>query len=180
MHKNSTAALPPRRLLATAIGIAVASSTSLALAEQKKAVELDSLKVQAEQDSGSRTEQSASAKYTAPLLDTPQTITIIDNGLRPSLDKSAGGEIADNLDAMYDYMTRRLLEANLKNEVGMVDEVHRLLADLRGAWVAIDGKEGQPAPMAASPLSAFPMRAWSSDAGIPSLIRPMLSPGTIR
>lgn len=77
MNNNSTAALPQRRLLATAIGIAVASSTSVALAEQKTTVELDSLKVQAEQDSGSRTEQSASAKYTAPLLDTPQTITVV-------------------------------------------------------------------------------------------------------
>jgi len=80
-----------------------------------------------------------------------KAITIIDNGLRASLDKSAGGEIADNLDALYDYMTRRLLEANLKNEVGMVEEVHRLLADLRGAWVAIDGKEDQPVPAPASP-----------------------------
>jgi len=73
-----------------------------------------------------------------------KAITIIDNGLRASLDKSAGGEIADNLDALYDYMSRRLLEANIKNDVGIVGEIHGLLADLRGAWVSI-GDQGEQA-----------------------------------
>jgi len=77
-----------------------------------------------------------------------KAITIIDNGLRASLDKNAGGEIADNLDALYDYMTRRLLEANIKNDTRIVEEVHGLLADLRGAWVAIGDKADQPAAMA--------------------------------
>jgi flagellar protein FliS len=79
-----------------------------------------------------------------------KAITIIDNGLRASLDKAAGGDIADNLDALYDYMTRRLLEANLNNDIGMIEEVHRLLADLRGAWVSIGDKAEQPASMAAA------------------------------
>jgi len=83
-----------------------------------------------------------------------KAITIIDNGLRASLDKSAGGEIADNLDALYDYMGRRLLEANIKNDVGIVEEIHRLLADLRGAWVAIGGQGEQPA--AIPPATAMP------------------------
>ena len=74
-----------------------------------------------------------------------KAITIIDNGLRASLDKEAGGEIAANLDALYDYMSRRLLHANLKNDVPAIDEVHRLLADLREAWVAIGDKVEQPA-----------------------------------
>jgi flagellar protein FliS len=82
-----------------------------------------------------------------------KAITIIDNGLRASLDKSAGGEIAENLDALYDYMSRRLLQANLKNDVAIVDEVHGLLADLRGAWVAIGDKAAQPpVDMPATPM----------------------------
>jgi len=73
-----------------------------------------------------------------------KAISIIDNGLRASLDKNAGGDIAANLDALYDYMSRRLLHANLKNDVQILDEVHGLLADLRGAWVEIGDKVGQP------------------------------------
>jgi flagellar protein FliS len=49
-------------------------------------------------------------------------------------------------------MSRRLLHANLKNDVPAIDEVHRLLADLREAWVAIGDKVGQPA--AAAPAMA--------------------------
>jgi flagellar protein FliS len=83
-----------------------------------------------------------------------KAITIIDNGLRASLDKTAGGEIAANLDALYDYMSRRLLHANLKNDVPAIEEVHRLLSDLREAWVAIGDKVAQPAAATASPAMA--------------------------
>jgi flagellar protein FliS len=78
-----------------------------------------------------------------------KAITIIDNGLRVSLDREAGGTIAENLDALYDYMSRRLFQANLQNDVAIVDEVHGLLADLREAWAAI-GDKVQHAPGAAT------------------------------
>ena len=78
-----------------------------------------------------------------------KAITIIDNGLRVSLDKEAGGIIAENLDALYDYMGRRLFQANLQNDVAIVDEVHGLLADLREAWAAI-GDKVQHAPATAT------------------------------
>jgi len=81
-----------------------------------------------------------------------KAISIIDNGLRASLDKNAGGEIAANLDALYDYMSRRLLHANLKNDVTIIDEVHGLLADLRGAWVEI-GEKVQPPQQVAAPTA---------------------------
>jgi flagellar secretion chaperone FliS len=68
-----------------------------------------------------------------------KAIRIIDEGLRASLDKQTGGEIAQNLDALYDYMSRRLLEANIKNQPDILDEVRGLLADLRDTWNQIGG-----------------------------------------
>jgi flagellar protein FliS len=62
---------------------------------------------------------------------------IID-GLRGSLDMKAGGDIAANLDALYDYMLRRLLEANLRNDVAGLDEVTKLLNELRAGWDSIN------------------------------------------
>ena len=68
-----------------------------------------------------------------------KAIMIIDSGLRAALDKKAGGEIAEGLDALYEYMGSRLLQANLKNQVDILEEVQRLLNELRGAWNAIGG-----------------------------------------
>ena len=67
-----------------------------------------------------------------------KAIRIIDDGLKASLDKQVGGEIATNLDALYDYMSRRLLEANIKNDPAILEEVRGLLADLRDTWNQID------------------------------------------
>ena len=64
-------------------------------------------------------------------------ILIIDSGLRAALDKKAGGEIAEGLDSLYEYMGARLLQANLKNQVELLEEVQRLLGELRAAWSAI-------------------------------------------
>ena len=66
-----------------------------------------------------------------------KAIQIIDNGLRASLDKEVGGEIAENLDALYEYMGARLLAANLNNDITVLEEVQRLLTDLRETWNAI-------------------------------------------
>ena len=63
-------------------------------------------------------------------------ISIID-GLRVSLDKKAGGDIAANLDDLYDYMERRLFQANLENDALILDEVSGLLRDIKSAWDAI-------------------------------------------
>ncbi|UTH32503.1 TonB-dependent receptor [Ectopseudomonas hydrolytica] len=73
--KNCQRSLPSKRLLATAVGLAVASLTLPALADD--AVQLDNLTVKAKRDSGYKTESSASAKYVKPLLDTPQTINVV-------------------------------------------------------------------------------------------------------
>lgn len=63
-------------------------------------------------------------------------IKIID-GLRASLDYEKGGEIASNLGAMYDYMERRLLEANTNSDATIVAEVVSLVKQVKDGWDAI-------------------------------------------
>ncbi|MBI1422992.1 MAG: flagellar export chaperone FliS [Gammaproteobacteria bacterium] len=60
-------------------------------------------------------------------------ISIVD-GLRASLDKNAGGEIAQNLDDLYDYMIRRLMRANMEDNPDLLDEVLSLLRSIKSAW----------------------------------------------
>ncbi len=71
-------------------------------------------------------------------------IGIIDS-LRASLDRERGGEIADNLGALYDYMEQGLVEANLASDVARLDEVAALLGEIRSAWNAIPEDMRQPA-----------------------------------
>lgn len=72
-----------------------------------------------------------------------KAITIINDGLRASLDLKAGGPLAQNLYALYEYMGNRLLFANLNNETAVLDEVRHLLAELKEAWEAIGKPRGQ-------------------------------------
>ena len=66
-----------------------------------------------------------------------KAILIIDSGLRAALDKKAGGEIAEGLDSLYEYMSGRLVTANITNDPAILEEVQRLLIELRDAWNAI-------------------------------------------
>lgn len=63
-------------------------------------------------------------------------ISIID-GLRMSLDKSVESDITSNLDNLYDYMGRRLLDANKEQKVEYLDEVSELLKTIQSAWEQI-------------------------------------------
>ena len=66
-----------------------------------------------------------------------KAISIIDEGLKISLDDKLGGELAQNLKALYEYMCHRLLTASIKNEVAPLDEVIGLLNELSEAWSSI-------------------------------------------
>jgi flagellar protein FliS len=79
-----------------------------------------------------------------------RAIRIIGEGLRGSLDMERGGAIAVQLGALYDYMTRRLVEANLKNNPATLAEVTSLLCEIRSAWAQI-GVRGPAAPAASPP-----------------------------
>ncbi|MDD3764947.1 MAG: flagellar export chaperone FliS [Nevskiales bacterium] len=57
--------------------------------------------------------------------------------LRLSLDMAAGGEIARNLESLYDYIGRRLLEANVNNDPAVIDEIAVLTRQLKAGWDAI-------------------------------------------
>lgn len=66
-----------------------------------------------------------------------RVLSIIDT-LNASLDHSAGdGSIAANLASLYDYMERRLIEANLQNDADIMREVHGLICEVRDGWNAI-------------------------------------------
>ena len=67
------------------------------------------------------------------------SISIIE-GLRTSLDQESGGEIAANLDSLYNYMEENLVLANADNSVEKLDEVTKLLKTIKRAWDEIDGQ----------------------------------------
>lgn len=70
-------------------------------------------------------------------------------GLQDSLNLKDGGNIATNLDELYAYMQRRLLDANLKNDPAILQEVHNLLSEIRSGWQGISEQlEGRPSPAA--------------------------------
>ena len=80
-----------------------------------------------------------------------RAIDIISNGLKASLDFSAGDELAGRLAALYDYMGVRLVHANLKNDLGALQEVSRLLGEIKSAWGEI---ADDPAVLSASKAAA--------------------------
>ncbi|MEH6826227.1 MAG: flagellar export chaperone FliS [Motiliproteus sp.] len=60
--------------------------------------------------------------------------------LKGSLDLEKGGEVAANLDPLYDYMIQRLAIANSDLDVSVLDEVSTLLNEVKAGWVAMPEK----------------------------------------
>jgi flagellar protein FliS len=90
-----------------------------------------------------------------------KAISIIGEGLNASLDKSVGGELVQNLSALYEYMNLRLLAANLKNDIEALDEVARLLGDLKQAWESIR----QPGVGVSADMLKMPQNTAPADHG---------------
>ena len=65
-----------------------------------------------------------------------RAIDIVDN-LRSSLDMSVGGEVAQNLKDLYDYMEGRLLTANMEDNAQALEEVASLLGEIAQGWNAM-------------------------------------------
>lgn len=80
-----------------------------------------------------------------------QAISIV-GGLRSSLDISAGGKMAENLDNIYEYIERRLVQANLSNDVAILDETISLLKEIKFAWeaIALESRQKHDARVAVS------------------------------
>jgi len=71
-----------------------------------------------------------------------RAVAIIDE-LRNGLNFQAGGAIATNLDSLYEYMCQRIMQANASNKPEWLDEVSRLLTEIRGAWLQIAQTQGR-------------------------------------
>jgi flagellar protein FliS len=75
-----------------------------------------------------------------------RAVQLIDE-LRNSLDFTAGGELARNLDALYEYMCRRLMQASAQSKAEILDEVSTLLNEVRSAWLQMPaGARGAATP----------------------------------
>lgn len=62
------------------------------------------------------------------------------NELQSCLDFTKGGEIAKNLDAIYSYLTRRLIQGDIEKDYSAFDESAHLLSELKDAWEGISAK----------------------------------------
>ena len=68
-----------------------------------------------------------------------KAINIIENGLKVGLVENNGDELTQNLIALYAYMVRRLLHANVNNDASAIEEVETLLRNIADGWKEVAG-----------------------------------------
>lgn len=68
-----------------------------------------------------------------------KAIIIIENGLKVGLVENNGDELTQNLIALYAYMVRRLLHANVNNDASAIEEVENLLRNIADGWKEVAG-----------------------------------------
>ena len=66
--------------------------------------------------------------------------------LQGTLNHEAGGEFSRNLERLYDYYLRRLMEANLRKDEQPIIEVERLLREVRDGWAEMLRKHDSSGP----------------------------------
>lgn len=66
-----------------------------------------------------------------------KAIDIINSGLLAALDKEKGGELAERLEGLYNYVTNLLVKANIHNDTAKLDEAAELLLNIGSAWKEI-------------------------------------------
>jgi len=74
-----------------------------------------------------------------------RAVRIVEEGLRGGLDRQRGGALAQNLDALYQYLVQQLTKANLRSDTAALAECHRLVKPVRDAWVDIGSAQSQAA-----------------------------------
>jgi len=58
-------------------------------------------------------------------------------GLQGALDFEKGGDLANNLNELYSYVTRRLFHVNAQNDLVVLDEIYGLMKEIRDAWEGV-------------------------------------------
>jgi len=74
-----------------------------------------------------------------------RAVRITEEGLRGGLDRQLGGELAQNLDALYQYLVAQLTKANLHSDTAALAECHHLVKPVRDAWVDIGSAQPRAA-----------------------------------
>ena len=64
--------------------------------------------------------------------------------LQDALNFEKGGEISNNLLSLYDFCQRRLTEANINNDIDAIDDVIRIVKEIKEGWDAIPADERTP------------------------------------
>ena len=112
-----------------------------------------------------------------------KAVAIVDGGLKASLDLKVGGEMAQNLSDLYAYMTQRLLQANIGDDLGALDEVAKLLEQLGDAWESIGAKQAPTgvAPAIRPALALVPNTppARSAPTPTPAMAPPQSNPSPV-
>lgn len=72
-----------------------------------------------------------------------RAVDLISRGLRASLNLNEGGELAQSLDDLYEYIGLQLVKAHLQNDPALLDDAEKLLWQLADAWEKI-GKDVDP------------------------------------
>ena len=83
-----------------------------------------------------------------------KAVRILEEGLITALDLEQGGEVALNLNAVYDYALRRLIQANVENSDALLQEVARVIEPIAQGWKAIKKSDQATADNASQPMLA--------------------------